>query len=148
MQWTNDKNYQNESQTDVYSDIQKPYSTTFFGSEQGAEQQTQEFSLEEIERKLGIYNPSEEQVNVVSKGDEKPSNQTLNMAYDRDYSAIDTRAKSRRFDTCIGACRNFMRCVGYKLVRSNVCALFRVCRSGRGSCRFDRASGYRRLRRA
>lgn len=95
MQWTNDKNYQNESQTDVYSDIQKPYSTTFFGSEQGAEQQTQEFSLEEIERKLGIYNPNAEQVEVVSKSDEKPSNQTLNMAYDRDYSADDTRAKSR-----------------------------------------------------
>ena len=56
MQWTNDRNYQNQAQTDVYSDVKTPYSATFFGSDQTVEQ-TQEFSLEEIQRKLGVFTP-------------------------------------------------------------------------------------------
>lgn len=98
MQWTNDKNYQNEAQTtDVYSDVKTPYSTTFFGTEQNAD--TQEFSLEEIQKKLGVFKQTEIEdnaaVKVAVKTDEKPSEQTLKMSYDRDYSEDGAAVKSR-----------------------------------------------------
>lgn len=93
MQWTNDRNYQNEAQTDVYSDVKTPYSATFFGSDQGVEQ-TQEFSLEEIQKKLGVFTPSQAE-DVAVKADEKPSEQTLKMSYDRNYAASNVSAKSR-----------------------------------------------------
>lgn len=94
MQWTNDRNYQNEAQADVYSDVKTPYSATFFASEQGQEQ-AQEFSLEEIQKKLGVFTPEQTEENVSARSDAKPSNQTLNMSYDRDYSSEHSAVKSR-----------------------------------------------------
>lgn len=87
MQWTNDRNYRNDTQaTDIYQDVKTPYSATFFETEQPVEQ-TQEFSLEEIKRKLGVDEPYQNQMGIAEKGDEKPSSQTLKMSYTRDYSA-------------------------------------------------------------
>lgn len=95
MQWNNDRNYQHETQaTDVYQDIRTPYSATFFGEEQATEQ-TQEFSLEAIKQKLGVFNPTETEENVSAKSDTKPSEQTLRMSYERNYTADNTAVKSR-----------------------------------------------------
>lgn len=93
MQWNNDRNYQNEAQTtDVYSDVKTPYSASFFSADQA--EQTQEFSLDAIKQKLGVFNPVEDD-EASAKSDAKPSNQTLRMSYDRDYTADKTVAKSR-----------------------------------------------------
>ena len=95
MQWTNDRNYQNETQTtDVYSDVQSPYATTFFAP-QSVDQTQQEFSLEEIQRKLGVFKQGEGEENVAVRSDERPSEQTLKMSYDRNYAAGRVATKSR-----------------------------------------------------
>lgn len=94
MQWTNERNYQNEAQTDVYSDVKTPYSANFFGSEQSAEQ-TQDFSLEEIQRKLGVFTPDQTEDNTAIRSDAQPSDQTLRMSYERDYSSDNSSSKSR-----------------------------------------------------
>lgn len=89
MQWTNDRNY-SETQTDVYQDVKTSYSATLFGAEQ-----TQEFSLDAIKQKLGTFNPVEEEENLSTRSDVKPSDQTLRMSYARDYSASQAATKSR-----------------------------------------------------
>lgn len=95
MQWNNERNYQSEAQmADVYSDVKTPYSATFFNADQATEQ-TQEFSLEAIKQKLGAFNPVESEENVSNKSDTKPSEQTLRMSYERDYTAGRTVSKSR-----------------------------------------------------
>jgi len=91
MQWTNDKNYQEMQTADVYQDVKTPYSATLFGTAD----QTQEFSLEAIKQKLGVFNPIEEEDKTASKTDVQPSEQTLKMSYERDYSAEKATAKPR-----------------------------------------------------
>lgn len=91
MQWTNDRNYQPDTTTaDVYQDVKTPYSATLFN-----DAQTQEFSLDVIKQKLGVFNPVEEEEAVAVKSDAKPSEQTMKMSYARDYTEDNTATKSR-----------------------------------------------------
>lgn len=90
MQWTNDRNYQQETTADVYQDVKTPYSAAMFGGEQ-----TQEFSLDVIKQKLGVFNPIEEEETTVSKSDAMPTEQTLKMTYARNYAAEGAATKSR-----------------------------------------------------
>ena len=91
MQWNNSQ-FQPENQQDVYADIKTSYSAGF-----GQDLDSQEFSLSSIQQRLGEWNSVEEQESVTS-ADLRPSEQTLKMSYQREYSA--TRAKTAtRFDT-------------------------------------------------
>lgn len=91
MQWTNDRNYQPETQTttDVYQDVQPSYSATVFGAE------TQDFTIDSIQQKLGPFVPLQDEDEVYSKADVKPSNQTLKLSYARDYAAEQTSTKAK-----------------------------------------------------
>ena len=96
MQQWNKSEYQQQPQQDVYADIQTPYSDGFGQESQDA----QEFSLSSIQERLGEWNTIEEQDTVTSV-DLRPSEQTLKMSYQREYSAqsvktatkINTKAK-------------------------------------------------------
>ena len=91
MQWNNDRKYQQETQfADVYQDVQPSYSTRRLNAD------IQEFSIDNIEQKLGTYTPTAAQDDdyAVMRGDVKPSDQTLNLSYARNYSA-DAQAASK-----------------------------------------------------
>ncbi len=91
MQWNNDTEYQ-QSQQDVYADVRTPYSVHSNARENT---EGQEFSLSDIQQKLGALNTvQEEDLNSVSP-DAMPSEQTLNMNYNRNYAAVKSRGSSR-----------------------------------------------------
>ena len=93
MQWNKEKNYQQPMQ-DVYADVQTPFSGNLCEA-----QDNQEFSLQQIQEKLGVFNTTsvvEQEVATTSSPDLMPSNQTINMSYQRDYAANNaTRAASK-----------------------------------------------------
>ena len=82
MQWNNDTGYQqtNYSQ-DVYADVKPSYSGNPF------QQDVQEFSLSSIQERLGAISTVEDLEITEASPDLKPSEQTLNMSYQRNYSA-------------------------------------------------------------
>ncbi len=90
MQWNNDIGYQ-QPQQDVYADVKTSYSANPFNQDNT---DSQEFSLSSIQQKLGALSTTEE-VNATSSPDAMPSRQTLDMSYQRDYSATKTRAASK-----------------------------------------------------
>lgn len=85
MQWNNDR-YQQPKQ-DVYSDIETSASKT-------AEENT-DFSMDEIELKLGVSATTESADISDASPDVMPSSQTLSMSYHRDYSATKTHIASK-----------------------------------------------------
>ena len=89
MQWNNSE-YQHQSQQDVYADIRTPYSEGFGQENQDA----QEFSLSSIQERLGEWNSVEEQDSGNSV-DLRPSEQTLKMSYQREYSVERTRTAAK-----------------------------------------------------
>ena len=89
MQWNKENRYQ-QPQQDVYADVK----TAFSGSGY-AEQDNQEFSLQTIQQKLGAFSGTEEQDFASSSPDLMPSNQTINMSYQREYATGKARALSR-----------------------------------------------------
>ena len=73
---------QNQENYDVYADLATPYSATDLMSE------TPEFSLEEVQEKLGRFSEIEEPVASEETGvDIKPTQQTLAMSYQRNYES-------------------------------------------------------------
>ena len=88
MQWNNSE-IQQQSQQDVYADIKTSYSAGF-----GQDQDAQEFSLQSIQERLGAWNTVEEQ-DAVTSADLRPSEQTLKMSYQREYSAESTKTASK-----------------------------------------------------
>ena len=90
MQW-NRENKQQNLQQDVYADVR----TAFSGNE-FVESENQEFSLQQIQEKLGTFYGTDEQ-EIASSGspDVMPSDQTIRMSYQREYTNGKTRAASR-----------------------------------------------------
>ena len=91
MQWNNDR-YQQEVQQDVYADVQTTYASSPFAQ---TKDDTQEFSLSAIQQKLGELSEVEETDVRGASVDLMPSNQTLNMSYQREYAAEKTRTASK-----------------------------------------------------
>ncbi len=91
MQWNNDIGYQ-QPQQDVYANASASYSANPF-TQDGAD--TQEFSLASIQQRLGALSSVEENDAASVSPDAMPSTQTLNMSYQRDYSAEKTRVASK-----------------------------------------------------
>ena len=82
-----------ETQQDVYADVRPAFSTNAFA----ATQDNQEFSMDLIREKLGMASSvAVEEPEVASTSpDLMPSTQTINMTYQRQYSAGKTRALSK-----------------------------------------------------
>lgn len=91
MSWNN-AGYQTETQQDVYAGVRTSYSGNPFAQDT---QESQEFSLSSIQQKLGIFSTADEADITTSSPDVMPSNQTLHMSYQREYSATKTRSASR-----------------------------------------------------
>ena len=89
MQWNKEIRYQ-EPQQDVYADVK-----TAFSGNRSEEQDNQEFSLQTIQEKLGAFYGEEEQEVRSSSPDLMPSNQTIKMSYQREYTTGRTRALSK-----------------------------------------------------
>ena len=89
MQWNNSE-FEQQTQHDVYADIKTSYSSGF-GQEN---QEAQEFSLDSIQERLGAWNSIEEQ-DTVNSADLRPSEQTLKMSYQREYSVERTRTATK-----------------------------------------------------
>ena len=91
MQWNRENKY-SQPQEDVYADVK----TAFSGSGY-TDGDSQEFSLETIQRKLGAFYGTEEQdvVTVSSSPDLMPSTQTIKMSYEREYEMGKTRIASK-----------------------------------------------------
>ena len=91
MQWNKENKY-TQPQEDVYADVK----TAFSGSSY-TDTDSQEFSLENIQKKLGAFYGTEEQdvVTVSSSPDLMPSNQTIKMTYEREYEMGKTRSVSK-----------------------------------------------------
>ena len=85
MQQWNKSEFQQQPQ-DVYADIRTSYSDGF--GQEGLD--VQEFSLQSIQERLGEWNTVEEQDTVTSV-DLRPSEQTLKMSYQREYTAQNTK---------------------------------------------------------
>ena len=81
-----------ETQQDVYADVRPAFSATALNT-----QENQEFSMEDIRQKLGLAASVavEEQETTASTSDTMPSAQTINMTYQRHYSADKARAASK-----------------------------------------------------
>ena len=91
MQWNKENKYP-QPQEDVYADVK----TAFSGNGYTAEADNQEFSLETIQEKLGaFYGTGDQEVVSTSSPDLMPSNQTINMSYQREYATARTRSLSR-----------------------------------------------------
>ena len=90
MQQWNNSEFQRQSQQDVYADIRTSY-LDGFGQDS---QEAQEFSLSSIQERLGEWNSVEEHDTVTSV-DLRPSEQTLKMSYQREYSAPTTKTATR-----------------------------------------------------
>lgn len=91
MQWNRESSNQVQTQQDVYSDVKTPYSSTQF------EQDNQEFSLANIQQRLGVISTAEETTQTTSP-DLMPSSQTLEMNYVRQYqqnSATATQSSTK-----------------------------------------------------
>ena len=89
---------QNPENYDVYSDLNTPYSTTYFAPD------AQEFSLQEVQEKLGKFSDSEEPVFSGNTGtDVMPSQQTLTMNYQREYKSNVSAAKKISTKTKVAA---------------------------------------------
>ena len=86
MQQWNKSEFQQQPQQDVYADIRTSYSDGFGQESPDA----QEFSLQSIQERLGEWNTIEEQDTVTSV-DLRPSEQTLKMSYQREYTAQNTK---------------------------------------------------------
>ena len=80
-----------ETQQDVYADVRPAFSSTALNT------QEQEFSMDEIMEKLGLAATvtEAEQETTASSADAMPSSQTINMTYERNYSASKTRTASK-----------------------------------------------------
>lgn len=89
MQWNRENRYQQPVQ-DVYAGVSAAYSATGV-----AEADNQEFSLEDIQSKLGAFATVEEEVATASSPDLMPSTQTIKMSYQREYSSQRAGALSR-----------------------------------------------------
>ncbi|MCH5159782.1 MAG: hypothetical protein J1F66_02910 [Clostridiales bacterium] len=91
MQWNKENKYQ-QPQEDVYADVKTAFSGNGY-----AETDNQEFSLENIQRKLGAFYGTEDQevVSTSSSPDLMPSNQTIRMSYQREYALGRTRSASK-----------------------------------------------------
>lgn len=79
MRMNADKN--NYDNTDVYSNLDASYSATYLAPD------TQEFSLESVQKKLGNFSQIDEgtQKETVLNADTMPTQQTLTMNYQREY---------------------------------------------------------------
>ena len=88
MQWNRENRYQ-QPQQDVYADVK----TAFSGN--GEQQDNQEFSLQTIQEKLGEFYEEEARENVSSSPDLMPSNQTIKMSYQREYSSSRASALTK-----------------------------------------------------
>ena len=89
MQWNKENKYQ-QPQQDVYAGVSTAFSGNGFDG-----QDNQEFSLQTIQEKLGAFYGADEQEFTSSSPDLMPSSQTINMSYQREYSASRARAISR-----------------------------------------------------
>lgn len=89
MQWNKENRYQQQEQ-DVYADVKTAFSGNDF-----AAQDNQEFSLKTIEEKLGAFYGTEDQEVSYTSPDLMPSNQTINMSYQREYTSGKARAASK-----------------------------------------------------
>ena len=86
MQLTNER-----LQQDVYADVATGYAASPFATNQD----TQEFSIEDIQQKLGELT-TEEEVDVRgASADLMPSSQTLKMSYQRQYAGRGARIASK-----------------------------------------------------
>ena len=89
MQWNREK-YQ-QPQQDVYADVK-----TAFSGNTVEQQDNQEFSLQTIQEKLGAFVEADEQeVVAASSPDLMPSNQTIKMSYQHQYSSSRARALAK-----------------------------------------------------
>ncbi len=79
MRMNADKN--NYDNTDVYSNLDASYSATYLAPD------TQEFSLESVQKKLGNFSQIDEgtKKETVLNADTMPTQQTLTMNYQREY---------------------------------------------------------------
>ncbi len=89
MQWNNDIGYQ-QPQQDVYADIVTPYSAN---PDIQNNIDNQEFSLSSIQQKLGSLSIAQEENIIDSTPDTMPSQQTLEMNYQRNYS-VEAKTKT------------------------------------------------------
>lgn len=77
MRMNSEKNYTNN---DVYSDLNTSYSATYLAPD------TQEFSLQSVQEKLGSFSQLEDSAGTGTlNADTMPSQQTLTMNYQREY---------------------------------------------------------------
>lgn len=83
MQWRTSRNNQDIITQDVYSDVKTSSTASDFSSRS----EVQEYDLESIQEKLGLAESQIQAESVVSTPDTMPSSQTLNMSYERQYSA-------------------------------------------------------------
>ena len=90
MQWNKENKYP-QPQEDVYADVKTAFSGNGY-----TEPDNQEFSLENIQEKLGaFYGTGEQEVVSFSSPDLMPSNQTIKMSYQREYATGKTRSLSK-----------------------------------------------------
>ena len=89
MQWNRENKYQ-QPQQDVYADVKTAFSGNAFEG-----QDNQEFSLQTIQEKLGAFYGADEQEFTSASPDLMPSNQTIKMSYQREYSAGKARTLSK-----------------------------------------------------
>ncbi len=83
---------------DVYSDLDTPYSSV------ATIQDGQEFSLQQVQEKLGEFPTVEEPVAAgVASADVMPSQQTLTMSYQRDYQSNSSVAKKVNTKTMVAS---------------------------------------------
>ncbi|MCM1360256.1 MAG: hypothetical protein NC183_07060 [Corallococcus sp.] len=83
MQWRTNRGYQDVITQDVYSDVK----TSFGVSDSVAQKDVQEYDLATIQEKLGMIDAQVNAEVAVSTPDTMPSSQTLNMNFERQYSA-------------------------------------------------------------
>lgn len=89
---------QNQENYDVYSDLNTSYSVGYFAPD------AQEFSLQEVQEKLGKFSDIEEPVLNGNAGtDVMPSQQTLTMNYQREYKSNVAVAKKVSTKTKVAA---------------------------------------------
>ena len=89
---------QNQENYDVYSGLNTPYSATYFAPD------AQEFSLQQVQEKLGKFSDVEEPVlNGNTSSDIMPSQQTLTMNYQREYQSNVSTAKKVNTKTKVAA---------------------------------------------
>ena len=91
MQWTNEtRSTQTDVQEDVYAGVKTSYLSNRF-----AQQDNQEFSLASIKERLGAIDVAEDADVAITSDDLKPSTQTLNMSYQRNYTAEKVHQTSK-----------------------------------------------------